>query len=155
MMILCHVEVQSKYGYTKPKPRTLRAGFEFPRTRFPAVYPKPGSVGVGGGVPVEVGVTIAGVGVFVRVGVLVGMGVLLGIGVLVGVDVGGGQGTLRELVRSQVPQFGKVNVRFARNRPAIGCPFKLKSASQYRFSPCARGIDGAFRDTGELVESPP
>ena len=80
--------------------------------------------------PVEVGVVIAGVGVFVRVGVVDGIGVRVTVGV-VAVDVGGGQGTLRELERSQVRQFGNVKVRFAWNRPAIGCPFKLKSAIQY------------------------
>ncbi len=48
--------------------------------------------------PVEVGVVIPGVGVFVRVGVVDGIGVRVTVGV-VAVDVGDGQGTLRELER--------------------------------------------------------
>lgn len=137
MRILCHVGVQSKYGYTKEEPRS-NAGFEIAWfSTLSGVYPKSGSVGVTVGVIVEVGVVIPGVGVIVRVGVLEGIGVRVIVGVLVGVpvEVGGGvavgQGTFRELERSQVPQFGKVKVRSARNRPAIGSPFKSKSAIQY------------------------
>lgn len=60
-----------------------------------------------------------------------------------------GVGTEIEELNEQLPQPGKVKVRFACKLPARGCPFRLKSAIQYTFCPWLSGIFGADAVTGE------